>query len=77
MCAGMTPAFRTTIAELAATFATAITAAVMRASLDEIRTLGTDERPVRRGPGRPRGASVTTKVLASKGRKRATVYTAV
>jgi hypothetical protein len=53
----MTNALRTTIADLAATFATAVTAAIRGASLDDILTLSGAEAPARRGPGRPRGAA--------------------
>jgi hypothetical protein len=51
----MTNTLRTTIADLATTFAIAVTRAIRGASLDDILAMTGAEAPARPGPGRPRG----------------------
>jgi hypothetical protein len=50
------PSLRSSISDLATHFASSVLAAIRRASLDDILAESAGAQPVRRGPGRPRGA---------------------
>lgn len=63
-CRAMTNALRTAIADLATTFAIAVTTAIRGASLDDILTLTDAQAPATRAAGRPGRATKRAKAVA-------------
>lgn len=63
----MTNALRATIADLATTFAIAVTRAIRGASLDDILAMTGAEAPARPGPARPRGPAASARPKKTMG----------